>query len=29
VGDERAGKARESWSKPTKAIVITNAGVLE
>ena len=26
--DERAAKARESWSKPTQAIVITDAGVL-
>lgn len=28
VGDDRAAKARESWSKPTMAVAITDAGVL-
>ena len=27
-GDDRAAKARAVWTKPTKAIVIENAGVL-
>ncbi|MDB9925040.1 peptidylprolyl isomerase [bacterium] len=29
VGDERAAKARESWSKPTIAVVIVGCGLLE
>jgi len=29
VGDDRAAKARESWSKPTIAVVITKTGVLD
>ena len=28
VGDDRAAKARESWSKPTMAVAITDAGML-
>ena len=28
VGDDRAAKARESWSKPTMAVAIINAGVI-
>jgi peptidyl-prolyl cis-trans isomerase B (cyclophilin B) len=28
VGDDRAAKARESWSKPTMAVAITDAGVI-
>ena len=29
LGDDRAAKARSSWSKPTQAIVIYDAGILE
>ena len=28
VGDDRAAKARESWSKPTMAVAITDAGFM-
>ena len=28
VGDDRAAKARESWSKPTMAVAITDAGLM-